>query len=49
MTKLKKVFGKPESLSDKPFTYCPGCGHSIIHRLTAEVIDELGVKGRIQA
>ena len=40
---MKKVFGKPESLSDKPFTYCPGCGHSLIHRLTAEVIDELGI------
>jgi len=43
---LKKVFGKPESLSDKPFTYCPGCGHSIIHRLTAEVIDELDIQPR---
>lgn len=43
---MKKVFGKPESLSDKPFTYCPGCGHSVIHRLTAEVIDELGIMSR---
>lgn len=43
---MKKVFGKPESLSEKPFTYCPGCGHSIIHRLTAEVIDELGIMPR---
>jgi 2-oxoglutarate ferredoxin oxidoreductase subunit beta len=41
---LEKVFGRPESLSDKQFTYCPGCGHSIIHRLTAEVIDELGIR-----
>jgi 2-oxoglutarate ferredoxin oxidoreductase subunit beta len=46
VTELKKVFGKPESLSDKPFTYCPGCGHSIIHRLTAEVIDELDIMPR---
>jgi 2-oxoglutarate ferredoxin oxidoreductase subunit beta len=46
VTELKKVFGKPESLSEKPFTYCPGCGHSIIHRLTAEVIDELGIMPR---
>ncbi len=43
---MKKVFGKPESLSDKPFSYCPGCGHSVIHRLTAEVIDELGIMTR---
>ena len=26
--------------------YCPGCGHSIIHRLVAEVIDELGIRER---
>ena len=43
---MKKVFGKPESLSEKAFSYCPGCGHSLIHRLTAEVIDELGVMSR---
>jgi 2-oxoglutarate ferredoxin oxidoreductase subunit beta len=46
VNELKQVFGKPDSLSDKPFTYCPGCGHSLIHRLTAEVIDELKVVNR---
>ena len=24
--------------------YCPGCGHGLLHRLTAEVIDELGIR-----
>jgi 2-oxoglutarate ferredoxin oxidoreductase subunit beta len=43
---LERIFGKPESLSDKQFTYCPGCGHSIIHRLTAEVVDEMGLRTR---
>ncbi len=43
---MKKVFSKPESLKDAPFHYCPGCGHSIIHRLVAEVIDELGIRDR---
>jgi 2-oxoglutarate ferredoxin oxidoreductase subunit beta len=43
---LEKVFSRPESLSEKQFTYCPGCGHSLIHRLTAEVIDELGIRTR---
>ena len=43
---MKKVFGRPESLSDNPFSYCPGCGHSVIHRLTAEVIDELGIMSK---
>ncbi|MBN1103109.1 MAG: 2-oxoglutarate oxidoreductase [Deltaproteobacteria bacterium] len=40
----KKVFGRPESLKDQPTHYCPGCGHSIAHRLVAECIDELGLR-----
>ena len=43
---MKKVFTRPESLSERPFSYCTGCGHSIVHRLIAEVIDELGVAER---
>ena len=26
--------------------YCPGCTHGIIHRLVAEVIDELSIEGK---
>ena len=40
------VFQRPESLLDVPLSYCPGCGHGTIHRLVAEVIDELGVRER---
>ncbi|MBM4327981.1 MAG: 2-oxoglutarate oxidoreductase [Deltaproteobacteria bacterium] len=43
---MKKVFARPESLKLTPFHYCPGCGHSIIHRLVSEVIDELGIRER---
>lgn len=43
---MGKTFSKPESLSDQHTHYCPGCTHGIIHRLIAEVIDELGIKGR---
>ena len=39
------VFEKPKSLTDKVLHYCPGCTHGIIHRLVAEVIDELGIQG----
>ena len=43
---MKKVFSRPESLRKKfVFHYCPGCGHSIAHRVIAEIIDELGVRG----
>lgn len=39
------VFSKPHALADVPFHYCPGCTHGIIHRLVAEVIDELKIEG----
>jgi len=35
------VFDKTKGLTDKPFHYCPGCTHGIIHRLVAEVLEEL--------
>lgn len=41
---MKKIFTRPAALKETPFHYCPGCGHSIIHRLVAEVIDELGIR-----
>ena len=40
------VFDKPHALTDAPFHYCPGCTHGIVHRLVAEVIDELGIEGK---
>jgi len=44
---MKQVFGRPESLKEAAFHYCPGCGHSIIHRLVAEIIDELDIKEKV--
>lgn len=40
------VFEKPKTLTDATLHYCPGCTHGIIHRIVAEVIDELGIEGR---
>ena len=40
----KKVFERPESLKHVPTHYCPGCGHSIAHRLVAECLDEMGLR-----
>ena len=37
------VFDRPKALADIPFHYCPGCTHGIVHRLVAEVLDELNV------
>jgi 2-oxoglutarate ferredoxin oxidoreductase subunit beta len=38
------VYEYPESLTDTPTHYCPGCTHGVAHRLVAEVIDELGLR-----
>ena len=43
---MGKTYKKPEALSDNYTHYCPGCTHGIIHRLVAEVIDELGIWDR---
>lgn len=43
---MAKVFERPHALSDVTLHYCPGCTHGIIHRLVAEVIDELGIEGK---
>ena len=40
MPKLKRT----EVLTGNQTHYCPGCGHGIVHRLVAEVIDELGIR-----
>ncbi|KPK98506.1 MAG: hypothetical protein AMJ95_03845 [Omnitrophica WOR_2 bacterium SM23_72] len=41
---MTKVFSRPKSLRDVSTHYCPGCGHGIVHKLIAEVVDELGIR-----
>lgn len=41
---MATIFQRTNVLADIPFHYCPGCGHGIIHRLVAEVIEELGIR-----
>jgi 2-oxoglutarate ferredoxin oxidoreductase subunit beta len=40
---MKKVYSRPRLLKKARFHYCAGCGHSIVHRLVAEVIDEMNL------
>jgi len=44
---MGKTFQRPEALTDVVTHYCPGCTHGVIHRLIAEVIDELDIRGRM--
>lgn len=44
MQLVHNVYQRPASLTEDPFTYCPGCSHGLIHKLLAEVIDELKIQ-----
>ncbi len=43
-TEVELIIDRPKTLFSTTTHYCPGCGHGIIHRLVAEVIDELGIR-----
>ena len=43
---MEQVFKRPHALCDVNLHYCPGCTHGIVHRLVAEVLDELGIEGK---
>jgi len=38
------VYQKPKLLTDKTMHYCPGCTHGVVHRLVAEVIEDLDIQ-----
>lgn len=41
-----KVAGKPRLLNDTTMHYCPGCSHGVVHKLIAEIVDEMGMEER---
>ena len=43
---MEAIYKAPETLIDIPTHYCPGCGHGIVHRLIAEIIDEMDIRGK---
>ena len=38
------VYAKPRLITDDVMHYCPGCSHGTVHKLVAEVIDEMGLE-----
>lgn len=40
------VYEKPKLITDNVMHYCPGCSHGTVHKLVAEVIDELGMSDK---
>lgn len=43
---MKRIFKRPDGMTDVAFPYCPGCSHGTIHRLVAEAMDELDITKR---
>ena len=41
---VQVVYSRPDSLSETPTHYCPGCTHGVAHRLIAEVLDEMDIR-----
>jgi len=42
---MSVAYTRPKSLTNAPYTYCPGCGHGIATTLAAACIDELDIQG----
>lgn len=40
---MQKVFERTKGLTDKEFSYCAGCLHSVVHRMIGEVMEELDI------
>ena len=41
------VAKKPTLMNDNPMHYCPGCSHGVVHKLIAEVIEEMGMEDKV--
>ena len=37
------IYTKTKNMTDNVLSYCPGCGHGTAHRITMEVIEEMGI------
>lgn len=40
------VYAKPELMNDNEMHYCPGCSHGVVHKIIAEIVDELGIRDK---
>ncbi|MCD6427454.1 MAG: 2-oxoglutarate oxidoreductase [Caldisericaceae bacterium] len=38
---MKLIYKKPDAITERDTTYCPGCPHGIAHRLVAELLEEM--------
>ena len=41
-----RIYQKPRLLKDVHMHYCPGCSHGVVHKVIAEIIEEMGVEDK---
>lgn len=41
---MQLVYKKPQTLTDTPMHYCPGCSHGVVHKILMEVVEEMGIQ-----
>ena len=42
----EEVYHKPHTLVDVSMHYCPGCAHSLVHKLLMEVVEEMDIQDK---
>ncbi|MCE2615950.1 MAG: thiamine pyrophosphate-dependent enzyme [Phocaeicola sp.] len=43
------VYKKPDLMNDNSMHYCPGCSHGVVHKLIAEIVEEIGMADKTVA
>ena len=41
-----KVYSRPRLLDERDTHYCPGCSHGVVHKIIAELLDEMGLEDK---
>ena len=41
-----RVYSRPALLDDNAMHYCPGCSHGVVHKIIAEIIEEMGMQDK---
>lgn len=41
-----KIYARPSLLDDRNTHYCPGCSHGVVHRIIAELVEEMGLQNK---
>ena len=41
-----KVYARPRLLTENITHYCPGCSHGVVHRILAELLEEMGLEDK---